>query len=91
MSAAIVGLGSLDFLEHVVDRVASDYRGFLWRSARNQPNTTLRKDLSAAKIKVVGPEGGFINSVLQIQSKFGLLNIRVIVDSVNITAYEIFE
>ncbi|XP_073015618.1 uncharacterized protein [Primulina eburnea] len=50
-------------------------------------DTILLKDLSAAKIKVMGMEGGFINRNLLIETVRGPLNIRILVDSVNIEAY----
>lgn len=51
-------------------------------------DTILLKDLSAAKIKVVG---GFINSFLQIHAQRGPMVVRIVVDSVNISAYDIYE
>lgn len=54
-------------------------------------DTAMLKVLSATKIKVVGLEGCFINSVMQIQSEVGLLDIQVVVNSVNIAKYKIFE
>lgn len=43
------------------------------------------------KIKVVGLEGSFKNSMLQLQSQFGLFDIRVVVNSVDLAAYKILE
>ncbi|XP_075474761.1 uncharacterized protein LOC142505596 isoform X1 [Primulina tabacum] len=54
-------------------------------------DTVLLRDLSAAKIKVVGVEGGFINRNLQITTKRGPLIIRIIVDSVKISEYDMYE
>lgn len=38
-----------------------------------------------------GPEGGFINNVMQTPLKAGIIDIRLVVDSVDIEAYETWE
>lgn len=47
--------------------------------------------LKVAKIKVVGLEGGFINSFLQIHTQCGPMVVRIVVDSVNISTYDTYE
>ncbi|XP_073022630.1 uncharacterized protein [Primulina eburnea] len=54
-------------------------------------DTVLLRDLSAAKLKVVGIEGGFINRNVQIKTKRGPMFVRIIVDSVKISEYDTLE